>query len=213
MRLLILTLLLLASPAYPHARFRLNETSDGKVTFKSNTPPRNASTGLKSGPCGNVPRTQTPTIYEAGQEIEVQWEETINHPGYFKVSFSKENDTDWLVLLPRYNDTLNGRIEAGATHKYSATVKLPNLTCEKCTLQLIQVMVDTEPKEGESLPPSSFYYSCSDVKLIKGKQPIDPSPGESPSDETPSTKPEPNNPNEGRSKPAKPIGVQVKQSD
>ena len=35
----------------------------------------------KFGPCGGVPRTNTPTQYDVGAEIEVKWEETIGHSG------------------------------------------------------------------------------------------------------------------------------------
>ncbi|MGD8641888.1 MAG: hypothetical protein PVG89_14735, partial [Gammaproteobacteria bacterium] len=69
--------------AYAHARF----LTDGIV------PPRSNNDGIKSGPCGSDPRSTNPAVFRPGQQITVEWEETINHPGYFTIAFSPANDT------------------------------------------------------------------------------------------------------------------------
>ena len=65
--------------AFAHARWKLDGT----------TPPRDNNTGHKIEPCGNVPRTNKDKTFTSGATIEVEWEETINHPGYFQIFFTK----------------------------------------------------------------------------------------------------------------------------
>lgn len=158
---LILAAILTPHVALAHSRFARTfpDPSDPQhvKVLPSTTPPRNDSTGLKIGPCGQVPRTATPMVYKPGQEITVHWEETINHPGYFKISFSKEKDENFEVLIPKIVDTNDNPIENAQYHSYEAKVTLPNVVCEDCTLQLIQHMDDN---------PTQEYYSCSDIQLL-----------------------------------------------
>ena len=147
--ILLSILLIHSNPALAHARFKLG----------SITPPRNNSTGLKTAPCGGIAKTNTPTIFTAGQNVEIEWEETINHPGYFRILFSPnavddQADFDNNILLDNYTDTQNGN---DTPHLYKAVVPLPQQVCDQCTLQLIQVMMDRTP-------PSN-YYSCSDIQV------------------------------------------------
>ncbi len=200
----ILLAISLPNLAYAHARFRPNLVNDkGETTFVSNTPPRNDATGLKTAPCGNIARTTTPKVYKPGQEITVQWEETINHKGYFMLRFSEKGDTDFEknVLAAEITDTQDEPLNSmnGETHRYTKKVKLPNIECTDCTLQLVQVMTEVTRNPDGSLPPSAYYYSCSDIQL--GDAPIvtpDPKPGTG--GEEGSTNP----------KPSKPINVKVK---
>ncbi|RYZ58189.1 MAG: hypothetical protein EOP07_07785 [Proteobacteria bacterium] len=185
---LILSFALFASgAAYSHARLKPG----------SATPPRNDSTGLKTPECGGVARTLTPKVYKPGQEITVEWEETINHPGYFILQFSEAGDTNFEAhtLVAKYADTKNDPISLPTEyHQYSTKIKLPNLTCAACTLQLIQVM------EEDPLKPSR-YYSCSDIVLSDSKVP-DPL--------VPTT---PTSPTTGKpTKPAKPGTVKVEKT-
>jgi hypothetical protein len=120
--------------------------------------PRSTNSGLKTGPCGGVPRTTTSKSFQAGQLITVEWEETINHPGYFEFYFSPANDTGW-ILLKSVVDDQNGT--ADLPHSYSTTLTLPNTPCSACTIQMIQVMT-----ENPASP--SLYYSCADIELTAG---------------------------------------------
>lgn len=181
--------------AYSHARLKPG----------SATPPRNDSTGLKSAECGNVARTASPKVYKPGEEITVEWEETINHPGYFIIRFSEAGDKnfDAHVLVAKFADTQNGSISGPtAYHQYSTKVKLPNLSCESCTLQLIQVM-----EENPASP--SKYYSCSDIKLVADKVP---DPVVVPTEPEPSAPtPTPTTPTKPL-KPAKPGSLKIEKS-
>ncbi|MCU0699312.1 MAG: hypothetical protein MUC96_22630, partial [Myxococcaceae bacterium] len=75
MRLLGVVGVLLAVPAAAHIALRspLVRYADQKV-----------------GPCGRGAtdlRTSRVTTFTAGDTIEVVWDETINHPGHYRISF------------------------------------------------------------------------------------------------------------------------------
>ena len=59
------------------------------IALKSPTARTNDQVQLKVGPCGqNVnARTNNVTAFKPGQTITVAWDETINHPGHYRISF------------------------------------------------------------------------------------------------------------------------------
>jgi hypothetical protein len=131
--------------------------------------PVNRYPDQKNGPCGstNDQRTDRVTVFEPGQTITVEWEETIKHPSHFRIAFSAsgtddfEDPTDFddyytndAVLL----DEIPDREEGGF---YQAQVTLPDLECDDCTLQLMQIMYD------KSLA-NAFYWQCADLVLRAG---------------------------------------------
>ena len=127
--------------------------------------PRTNETGLKVGPCGNRPKTQTPSILNRGSTITVMFRETVEHPSYYQFSFSSDNDQTFSII-----GTFNGDIQGGALpHEYSFQITLPNITCNNCTLRLIQWMT-----ENPANPTP--YYSCADVTLQEpnGGAPVTP---------------------------------------
>ncbi|KPJ94667.1 MAG: hypothetical protein AMJ55_06010 [Gammaproteobacteria bacterium SG8_15] len=150
---LVIIAMLYTEMARAHARFAL----DGVV------PPRSTSAGIKTGPCGDIPRSLNPTTLNAGQQITVEWEETINHPGSYRIAFSPANDQgfDDNVLY----DAIDTQDGSDVPHFYSATITLPNMACEGCSLQLIQVMTDRNPP--------TMYYSCADIRLVADVPPED----------------------------------------
>jgi hypothetical protein len=115
----------------------------------------------KVSPCGSAVRTATPHVYTAGSQLTVQWEETIDHPGHYRIAFAPADDMgfDANVLADDLTDMQGGTLP----HMYSTTVTLPTTPCDSCTLQLIQVMT-------ESNPPS-YYYSCADLQLVAQDEP------------------------------------------
>jgi hypothetical protein len=118
--------------------------------------PRVAQT-FKIGPCGGIPRRGTPLIARAGETITVEWDETVDHPGYYQILFSMGGDADFFLLLDAIPDV---EIPAGQTRvRYSTPVTLPDAPCAEGTLQLIQYMTEN-PDHPE------LYFSCADVVLI-----------------------------------------------
>lgn len=110
-------------------------------------------TDLKVGPCGNLPRSATPARLTAGATIEVEFESSIYHQGHFRIAFSAADDTgfDQHILaddIPDYANQPDRRMN----------LTLPDVECQACTLQLIQVMMDRSPPTN--------YYSCADIQLV-----------------------------------------------
>ena len=138
-----------------------------------NTPPRSNSSGLKSGPCGGIAKGTPQATFNAGQIVKVQWEETIDHPGYFEISISSDNDQTF-TLLTTVQDTLN---DGNTPHRYEVDVQLPaGLNCNNCTIQMVQWMT-----ENPANPTP--YFSCADITI--GNQSSD--TPTTPIDQVPST--------------------------
>jgi hypothetical protein len=137
---------------------------------------------LKDGPCGRIDgeRSGNVTVLEPGATIEVVFREYINHPGHFRIAFDADGDDDFrdppclshcesrtdasppvfgeysdaTVLLDAIPDTQGGESRI--------TVTLPDVECERCTLQVIQVMYDKRPITS---PGNDLYYQCADLVL------------------------------------------------
>ena len=136
----------------------------------------------KPAPCGRNTRSTNVSVFAPGETITVRWTETINHPGHFRIAFDNDGQDvfqDPICLsgcLPdRFenpvfdlNNTtdilLDGIVDPGGVSTFEAQVTLPNIECENCTLQLIQVMYDKAPftRGGGS---DDMYYQCADIAL------------------------------------------------
>jgi BIM1-like copper acquisition factor len=150
----------------------------------------------KAGPCGAAGSTRgdTVTAYEPGSTIVVQWEETINHPGHFRISFDDDGE-DGFVVPAGFDDfdsadtVLLDDIADGPAGLYSAEITLPTTPCERCTLQVIQVMYD-KPPYGDG---NDIYYQCADIEIRAGAGNPDAPDGSDP-DPTDPTDPDPTDP-------------------
>ena len=129
---------------------------------------------LKTGPCGVAGggRTGAVTYYEPGETIEVFWNEYVDHPGHYRIAFDDDGDDDFVdpaTMMEFYsNDTvlLDGIEDRGPGERdYRATVTLPDVTCDNCTLQVIQVMYD---KPMYTTPGNDIYYQCANLVLREG---------------------------------------------
>lgn len=66
-------------------------------------------------------------------------------------------------------DNIEPHLDAASKGSYTWTIKLPNIECESCVIQVIQVMEDIQfgfhgPYDGAN----DVYHRCVDVKLVKG---------------------------------------------
>lgn len=141
-----------AGQALAHARFKVTGTLK----------PRSIESGLKTPPCGDIAVDETRRVsLTKGQTLKVEWEETINHTGLFKIFFSQDGENGFgSNPIKEIQDDQNGSIvyaDPNSWHQFSTEIQVPDVLCDKCTFQLIQVMTDTNPP--------SMYYSCADVKI------------------------------------------------
>ena len=151
-----LTAVLFSQPVSGHTRIKPGSTLT----------PRSTSSGEKTGPCGATSPTSDAskrTSLTPGQKFTVYWEETIQHPGHFRIAFSPDGlaGFDQNVLLDNITDNQSGQVDYSdptTYHQFSATITVPTKLCETCSLQVIQVMT-----ENPSSP--SNYYSCADIRI------------------------------------------------
>jgi len=126
---------------------------------------------IKESPCGsgeNDPRTTDPAkinTFAPGETITVSWEETVDHPGYYRISIDMDGQDDFVdptgtpsTANPPVLPTLMDGIQDATDGTYSVEVTLPNETCDNCTLQLVQYMSEK----------SESYYICADL-VIEGE--------------------------------------------
>jgi hypothetical protein len=140
--------------------------------------------------------------YEPGQTISVSIVEFIPHPGYFRIAFDDDGDdgfkepvsikpidpkrkcptapTDHCGTSDFYNspsvlpgmDNLNPHLAKDAKASYTFEVKLPNVECNNCTLQVLQIMEDDDSHGPFDTTPGAgvadIYHQCIDLVLKRG---------------------------------------------
>jgi MYXO-CTERM domain-containing protein len=138
----------------------------------------------KLGPCGDEgggTPTGTVTAFQSGQTITVTINEVIFHPGHYRIALAV-NDRSELPAEPPVTagSTPCGSVPvqnppvfpvlADGVFEHSAPfsgpqsiqITLPgNVTCTKCTLQIIEFMSD----HGLNNPGGCFYHHCADLSI------------------------------------------------
>jgi hypothetical protein len=161
---IVVTLLLATAPAAAH----IDMTS----------PEMRPAAGQKDEPCGDAGgvRSDTVNVFEPGETITVEWTETISHPGYYRISFDADGQD--FTIPPALEDTsldenvlvdLIEDIQPGQ-NSYTQEITLPDIECENCTLQLIQVMSDKLPYTTDAAS-DDIYFRCADIALRTGGVP------------------------------------------
>jgi hypothetical protein len=91
------------------------------------------------------------------------WEESITHTGSpFRIAILDESETARVVLLdhiPHNEKSLPDRNDESTYVEYKISVNIPNVKCDKCSLQLLYVMTDKSVKCG--IP--TCYYNPDDA--------------------------------------------------
>ena len=135
---------------------------------------------LKQPNCGltGSVRSANPTVYPPGATITVTWKETINHPGHYRISFDQAGEDFTIPLsftdLTQTENVLIDNIadSAIANDTYNVEITLPDIECETCTIQVIQMMTD-KPPYGDG---NDIYFQCADLALRAGA-PLPPDAG------------------------------------
>ena len=139
----------------------------------------------KTDPCGhpdNPPGEAPPTVFEPGQTIMLQFNEFVQHTGYFRVAldptgtdaFTSPMDFDDFYNSPEVLlDDIPDDMDDGGVHVVEVT--LPDMPCDPCTLQVIQVMTD----DGAFGPGNDdLYFQCSDIVIGEAAGTGDPTAGD-----------------------------------
>ena len=189
--LVVAALLALAVPAAVDAHFKLLEPASWIVENERGDP-------QKSAPCGADPKAEMSAAVSkvtGGSKLHLKVLETIYHPGHYRVALAVnsreelppdpmtiERTTEkgprsvWAAIqsppqLPVIADGLFQHYTRPASPQtYEADVQLPNITCAKCTLQVIQFMAD----HGYNQPGGYSYHHCADLQITADPaKPID----------------------------------------
>jgi len=132
---------------------------------------RHGWTYIKEGPCGLSGSdwgSGEIYTYRPGATVALEWDEFIDHPGHYRVSFDPDGDDDFVdpasfedyytnefVIADNIPDHEDGR------DLYTYDLVLPDIESDRATIQVVQVMTDKEPYgDGDDL-----YYNCVDVIL------------------------------------------------
>lgn len=143
------------------------------------TPPRDPSDGqLKYGPCGGInnqnllPRGIKPKIFKPGEQISIEWIETINHGGQFVIDYL---DSAYLPVINTnevtFPDSFDDVIVRSKPLLRSELITIPNTECPNCSIRIVQQMwfqkFITPPPEKNPDGTLNYtkYFSCSDIRI------------------------------------------------
>lgn len=134
-----------------------NDEAGNHITF-DNTGNKYAACGPQSGKWGFGKVTNLKPGWTT-----LTWEESVSHAGSpFRVAILDETETARVVLLdhiPHYDAASpNQKIESSYV-EYKISVNIPDVKCEKCSLQLLYVMTDKSVNCG--IP--TCYYNAEDA--------------------------------------------------
>jgi hypothetical protein len=153
--------------------------------------------GKGAPPCGpDGTASNAPMAIQGGQMFTLKINETVFHPGFYRVALAlharSELPADPIVLganmkvLPVTGPGSSVSADATetafpvlannlfSTHTTTgpqeAQIRIPNVSCDKCTLQVIEFMAQHGPNPGGGY----FYHHCADLKITADpNQPIE----------------------------------------
>ena len=157
----------------------------------------------KIGPCEGKDAGD-PVTLRSGSTLTVRVTETIRHPGHFRVLLDRNgtNGEDFPVHETCDEDVPSGGLPSDTTllaenvlpapgkhcaeynsppertptsgTEYTFDVTLPDIECDYCVLQVVQVMTD-KGDVWSNAGGSGLYFRCADVRLT-GEGPVDKDP-------------------------------------
>lgn len=173
----------LAAPSVAPAHFILMAPKSAVVENQLGDP-------QKAGPCGvNAAKPGTPTgeitALTGGEMLHVHVKETVYHPGFYRIALSvldraelPGDPEDTTKEGPRGPVSVSGKVDPNPkppvlvdglwTHherkpaqEWETDVKIPNINCDHCSVQIIQFMEE----HGVNADGRFTYHHCADVKI------------------------------------------------
>ena len=151
-----------AAPAEAHIIITSHQTRLGKDQ-------------IKRGPCGGGDTARGDAVYTllSGATIQIEFDEFIFHPGYFRVAFDDDGQDDFVDPADYFDFNTNDTVlmdnilpdhTRGDGPIFTIEVTLPDVECDNCTLQLAQIMTDKPPY---TVGGNDLYYNCIDLVLTR----------------------------------------------
>jgi hypothetical protein len=180
-----------ALPVTADAHFTLMEPASWLMENRLGDP-------QKAGPCGGTSAdagtpTNMVTAVTGGSKLHIKVQETVFHPGHYRVALAMRSRAE----LPADPDVVTRDTEKGAwsvsaaiqkperppvivdglwahterpTAPFETDVDVPNINCEKCTLQIIQFMAE----HGRNRDGDFSYHHCADLTItVDRSKPLD----------------------------------------
>ena len=174
----LVTLGLVLAPTVSQAHFRLLAPASWLVENQLGDP-------QKAGPCGGTNAdfgkpTFAVTDVKGGSQLHVKVQETVYHPGHFRIALAVNSPTELPVdpkAMTMPNDkgvmiSVSGEImnpvappvlvdgiwqhNAKSADPFETDVTVPNINCKSCTLQVVQFM----EMHGPNNPGNYTYHHC-----------------------------------------------------
>lgn len=184
-------LFVLAAPSVAPAHFILQQPASWLVENALGDP-------QKAGPCGGTtanPGTPTGavTALTGGEMLHIKVKETVYHPGFYRVALAvldrselPADPQDVTRPGPRGPISVSGKIDPDpkppvlldglwehrqrSSEAFETDVKIPNIDCDNCTLQVIQFMEE----HGVNADGRFTYHHCAALKITADpKLPLD----------------------------------------
>ena len=171
-----------AAPGVVEAHFKLLEPASWLVEGERGDP-------QKQAPCGggaDAKPSEQVTKVTGGSKLHLKVLETIYHPGHYRVALAVNARTElpvdpmtvermtdrgpysvWAAIqsppqLPVMADGLfQHYTRPTSPQTFEGDVQLPNITCPKCTLQVIQFMAE----HAYNQPGGYSYHHCADLAI------------------------------------------------
>jgi hypothetical protein len=169
---------LLSSSAFAHIELQspLNRYSDIKSGDNKSCP---CGSGTTNRSCRKPEELSDPdrssdraTTFAPGDQITVRFDEYVGHSGRYRIAFDPDgadlDDFNQNILLDETDPAGKvGNMGAGSIWEFQVT--LPDVTCDNCTLQLIQVMDgNTTDPVPDPVLRGGTYFQCADIVLEDG---------------------------------------------
>ena len=154
----------------------------------------------KKGPCGGTSADAgTPTNVigkvQGGQTLHVKVQETVYHPGHYRIALAVNSRAElpadpevttrdsergpWSVSAKIQNPVQPPVLvdglwvhadRAAIAQPFETDITIPNITCEKCTLQIVQFMAE----HGKNADGDFTYHHCADLQITADpSKPVD----------------------------------------
>ena len=178
-----LALGLAALPAASQAHFKLLAPASWLVENQLGDPQKAAPCGGTNSDFGKP--TYAVTDAKGGTALHVKVQETVYHPGYYRVALAVNSPTE-LPVDPKAQTMTNekgvvvsvsGEVmnpvappvladglfqhNAKTDQPFETDVTLPNINCKSCTLQVIQFM----EQHGVNNPGQFSYHHCGVLRI------------------------------------------------
>ena len=191
---LLLAVLATIAHSTAYAHFKLMEPASWLIEDQRGDPQKAGPCGGSNTDWGKPSYIVGKAV--GGQKLHIKVQETIYHPGHYRVALAVNSHTElppdpqattresergpWSVSAAIQNPVqppviadglfVHSTRPTGPADPFETDVELPNISCRKCTLQVVQFMAD----HGFNNPGGYSYHHCAELQITADRaKPID----------------------------------------